>query len=255
MFFQSKKKILIFCPDTYDRSALHANTRTVNFRTLSTLYFATGIVFIALETISWTVPGIIAKALIIPILLLIYRSHTRQSAESFHRLILAALVCSWAGDVLLQFASYNETFFLAGLGSFLIAQLMYVLAFFSTPGKNRVLFGPGIWLIIPVLAYGTGLLYYLWDGLGDMRIPVMVYAIVILTMLSAALNREGKVNRLSYLLVLLGAILFVLSDSLIAVNKFKASFALARIAIMTTYITAQYLIITGCLKQFSVSLK
>jgi len=227
----------------------------MNFRTLSTLYFATGIVFIALETIGQLWPGIIVKALIIPILLLIYYSHIKQSVNGFHRMIMAALVFSWGGDVLLQFTSFNETFFLAGLGSFLVAQLMYLIAFFSTPGRNKVVIGPKAWLLLPIIAYGTGLLYYLWDGLEEMRIPVLAYAIVILTMLSAALNRTGKVNHLSYLLVLIGAMLFVLSDSLIAIDRFKVSFSLARIAIMSTYITAQYLIITGCLKQYLISLK
>ncbi len=227
----------------------------MKFRTLSTLYFATGIVFIALETISWQWPGIIVKALIIPILFLIYFSYIRQSVTVFHRMIMAALVFSWGGDVLLQFTSFKDTFFLAGLGSFLAAQLMYLIAFLTTPGKNKVIFGPGAWLLLPVIAFGTGLLFYLWEGLEDMRIPVLVYAIVILTMLSAAMNRKEKVNRLSYLLVLIGAMLFVLSDSMIAINNFKLSFSLARIAIMTTYITAQYLIITGCLKQYSISLK
>jgi len=200
-------------------------------------------------------PGIIVKALIIPILLLIYFSRIRQSVNKFHRIIISALVFSWGGDVLLQLTSFNDSFFLAGLGSFLVAQLMYLLAFFTTPGRNRIIFGPGAWILLPIIAYGTGLLLYLWDGLEDMKIPVTVYAIVILTMLTAAFNRAGKVNRMSYLLVLIGAILFVLSDSMIAINNFKVEFSLARIAIMTTYITAQYLIITGCLKQYSISLK
>jgi uncharacterized membrane protein YhhN len=79
--------------------------------------------------------------------------------------------------------------------------------------------------------------------------------LVLLTMFTAALNRQNKVNRQSYILVLVGAILFVLSDSMIAIDKFVYTFALSRIAIMTTYITAQYLIALGCLKQFNIELK
>jgi uncharacterized membrane protein YhhN len=165
-----------------------------------------------------------------------------------------ALVFSWGGDVLLSLTRFNELFFLIGLGSFLLAQVMYLIAFFSTPGKNTIT-GSGFWTLLIVAAYGVALVYYLWDGLGDMQIPVLVYAITILTMLTAAINRRAKVNRLSFLLVLFGAILFVMSDSLIAINKFKQPFELARIAIMLTYITAQYLIITGCLKQYSIETK
>jgi uncharacterized membrane protein YhhN len=213
-----------------------------------------GIVFIALETLGMVWPGIIAKALIIPILFILYYRYVKSSMNLFHRLILTALVFSWCGDVLLEFALFNETYFLAGLGSFLLAQFMYLIAFFSTPGKNLIA-GSKFWLLIFVAVYGAALLYYLWDGLGDMKIPVLVYAVVILTMLSAAINRMGKVDRLSFILVLFGAILFVLSDSMIAVNKFRQPFVLAEIAIMVTYITAQYLIITGCLKQFNFPVK
>ena len=226
----------------------------MKFRTLSTLYFGTGIVFIALETINQVWPGIFIKALIIPILYLIYFSNIRNSMNGFHMKILAALIFSWGGDVLLQCTSFNENFFLIGLVSFLIAQALYLIAFFSTAGPNKIL-GSKAWLIIPVAAFGFGIMYLLWDELGDMRIPVVIYTAVILTMLTAAINRMGKVNRLSFILVLLGAILFITSDSLIAINKFKYSFDLARIAIMSTYIIAQYLIITGCLKQHDVSLK
>ena len=226
----------------------------MKFRTLSTLYFTMGIVFIALETIGQVWPGLISKALIIPILFLIYFRYVRNNVNHFHTMILAALVFSWCGDVLLQLTRFNELFFLAGLGSFLLAQVMYLIAFFSTPGKN-IITGSGSWILLIVAAYGAVLIYYLWDGLGDMKIPVLIYAMVILTMLSAAIDRKGKVNRISFLLVLYGAILFVMSDSMIAINKFRYPFDLANIAIMLTYITAQYLIITGCLKQYNIPTK
>ncbi|MGD0341839.1 MAG: lysoplasmalogenase, partial [Bacteroidales bacterium] len=71
----------------------------------------------------------------------------------------------------------------------------------------------------------------------------------ILTMLVAAINRYGNVRKPSYILVLCGAILFVLSDSLIALNKFGFPFIFSSIAVMSTYIAAQYLIVAGILKQ------
>jgi len=220
-------------------------------RSLSTIYFSVGIICIALETIQVTWPAIIVKALIIPVLFLIYYRLIRNQMNGFHRMILAAFIFSWFGDITLQLQQLNDLFFMTGLCCFLVAQVIYLTAFFATPGRN-VLFFRKIYLIIPVLAYGIILLYFLYDGLGDMRIPVIIYAVVILTMLTAAMNRQGKVNKQSYILVLIGAVLFVLSDSLIAIDKFAYPFLLARIAIMTTYITAQYLIAVGCLKQFGI---
>jgi uncharacterized membrane protein YhhN len=226
----------------------------MNPRSLSTIYFSVGIIFIALETIELTWPAIVVKALIMPILFLLYCLLIRKQWNNFHRMILSAFILSWFGDITLQLQQLNDLFFMAGLCCFLLAQVLYLIAFFSTTGRN-VLFFRKIYLILPVVLYGIVLLYFLYNGLGDMRIPVIIYAAVILTMLTAALNRQEKVNRQSYILVLIGAVLFVLSDSMIAIDKFAYPFLLARVAIITTYITAQYLIAVGCLKQFGIQLK
>lgn len=225
----------------------------MNFRIHSLLYFGTGIAFIALETIGAVYPGILVKALIIPILVWLYLRFIRGESNRFHRMILLALAFSWLGDVTLQLTQFREDFFLVGLGSFLVAQLLYLMAFFSTRGEN--ILARKLYLVLPVAAYGVLLLWFLWDGLGEMKMPVTLYAAVILTMLTAAINRKGKVNPQSFQLILFGAVLFVLSDSMIAVNKFKQSFELARVAIMGSYITAQYLIALGCLRQYSLTLK
>lgn len=226
----------------------------MNTRSLSTIYFSIGIIFIALETIEFTWPAIVVKTLIIPVLVFMYYHLIRNQMNAFHRMILSAFIFSWLGDVTLQLQKFYDLFFMIGLCCFLVAQVLYLTAFFSTPGRN-VLFFRKVYLILPVLVYGVVLLYFLYDGLGDMRIPVIIYAAVILTMLAAALNRQDKVNRQSYILVLIGAVLFVLSDSMIAIDKFAYPFLLARVAIMTTYVTAQYLIAVGCLKQYEIQLK
>jgi len=77
-----------------------------------------------------------------------------------------------------------------------------------------------------------------------------VYSTFIIVMLAGAINRIEKVNHTSYYLVLTGAILFVLSDSAIAVNKFSYNFPYSGTVIMSTYVIAQYLIVTGYIKQF-----
>lgn len=226
----------------------------MNFRIHTILYFSIGIAFITLESMTAIWLSIAVKALIIPLLIWLYLRFARGHWNRFHSLIVTALVFSWIGDIMLQLTFFQESFFLVGLGSFLITQLIYMMAFFITPGKN-ILFFRKSYLIVPVLLYGWGLLSLLSEGLGDMKLPVTVYTVIILSMLLAALNRELKVNRQSFLLVLAGAILFVLSDSMIAINRFAQSFELARIAIMSSYITAQYLIAIGCARQYNLTLK
>ena len=225
----------------------------MNFRLHSLLYFTTGIVFIALETWGLFLPGIAVKAIIIPLLVWMYLRFVRGEWNRFHRMILFALVFSWIGDVTLQLAVLREDFFLLGLASFMVTQLLYTVAFFSTCGPGVL--ARRLYLLVPVAAYGGGILWLLWGGLGDMTVPVTVYTVVILTMLVAAINRREKVNPQSYRLVLAGAILFILSDSMIAINKFHQPFELARVAIMGSYITAQFLIAVGCVRQFNLVLK
>jgi uncharacterized membrane protein YhhN len=222
------------------------NTRT---KILSIVYFMTGILCILLEDKASFYPGLVAKALIIPVLMILFVVNLKPFTHLMFRMMLAGLFFSWAGDVILEFSQRNGSLFIPGLVSFLLAHVMYLTVFLKTPGKNSIL-KYRVWLLIPVLLFGALLVNYLYAGLGDMKIPVILYAIVILTMLSAAINRIDKVNTLSYYMVLGGAILFVISDSSIAVNKFGHRFESSGVVIMSTYIIAQYLIITGYVKQF-----
>jgi len=69
-------------------------------------------------------------------------------------------------------------------------------------------------------------------------------------MLAGAINRKGKVNMMSYTMILAGAIFFVISDSVIALNKFGNKFESSETIIMSTYIVAQYFIVAGYILQF-----
>jgi uncharacterized membrane protein YhhN len=141
----------------------------------------------------------------------------------------------------------NSNMFVPGLLCFLLAHIMYILTFFGTPGKNFI---TGRWyLILPVLIYGVILVKYLYPGLNGMFMPVVIYAVAILTMLISAINRKEKVSSRSYYLVLAGAFLFVISDSLIAVSKFSQPVIAGGIIIMSTYAAAQFLIVLGYISQ------
>lgn len=85
-----------------------------------------------------------------------------------------------------------------------------------------------------------------------MLIPVLAYALVLLTMGIWAHKRRGATSAHSFMLVSTGAILFVISDGLIAINKFAFEVPVERILVMSTYIAAQYLIVRGLLKHEEV---
>ena len=90
--------------------------------------------------------------------------------------------------------------------------------------------------------YVVYLISLLRPNLGDLFYPVVVYGVTIAVFgLVATLNYVTKRTK-SSLLLMLGAVLFLISDSMIALNKFHESKAFYPIAIMSTYILAQYLI-------------
>jgi len=218
-------------------------------------YFSIGVLFLIFDFYKWFYPSLVAKAMIIPALMIFYHIKVRRRYYLLHILVLTGLFFSWMGDVFLHvsgnkidLAIDKDLFFLLGLASFLLTQLIYIFAFRLPKGPNPV-FKRRAYLLVLVVGYGCLLIWFLYRGLGDMKIPIIIYAAVILTMLLAALNRHGKVNGISFMLVSIGALLFVASDSMLAINKFHQKFDFARILIMLTYVVAQYLIAVGCIRQ------
>ena len=85
-----------------------------------------------------------------------------------------------------------------------------------------------------------------------MKIPVMIYAMVLIVMVMNAVFRYGRTPLVSFWLVVVGALLFMASDSILAINKFYAAIPSSGPLIMITYITAQFLIVVGIIKHSSV---
>ena len=173
-----------------------------------------------------------------------------SDGRAFTRGIVWALVFSWLGDVSLMLVSQNDLFFMIGLGNFLIAHVFYGWAYHRSvmlsPTSGYIVRKP-FW-ILPFLLLGTGLYLYLLPSLQDLAVPVAIYATTIVLMGIFALNRKGTTNTTSYQYIFWGALIFILSDSCIAINKFVTPLPQAGLIIMITYIAAQYLIVRGSLK-------
>jgi alkenylglycerophosphocholine/alkenylglycerophosphoethanolamine hydrolase len=132
---------------------------------------------------------------------------------SAYRLRLAAgLALSLVGDVLIEVA------FVAGLAAFLLAHLAYTAAFLADTKRPHLL------RAVPIAAYGVAVTAWLWRGLGGLRPAVMAYVIAICAMVWRAAARVGRsgVPRPGEGAALGGAILFALSDTLIAFDRFHA---------------------------------
>lgn len=102
-------------------------------------------------------------------------------------------------------------------------------------------------MLLVIIAYLVELLYMLWAGLGDLKIPVIIYAIVISTMFALAAWQYDKIERTTAVFFMIGSFLFVFSDSVIAIGKFLKPLPYAGITIMSTYVLAQVLIIQGAI--------
>jgi len=179
------------------------------------------------------------------------------SGNKYRKYLLISIVFAFGGDTFLMFFPFDEIFFLLGLGSFLIGQLFYVFAFSnSIKNSNKDFNKPvGITLLIVFLGYYAVLMYSLFSYLEDFLIPVLVYGIAVCAMGVSSGWRLNKVSKQSFLLVFIGAMLFVLSDTIIAVNQFlyKGNLWNAQVSIMITYVLAQYFIAKGSVKYLKES--
>lgn len=159
-------------------------------------------------------------------------------AETGLIVLALALALSTAGDILLALRN-QEQFFVFGLGAFLCAHLAYLAVLLPLVSVPGIL--PALSAVALLVAAGA-MMAWLWPGLGKMRVPVTAYFAVITAMTVAAILARGVPA-----LGAVGAVLFLLSDSLIGVRKFKAPFPLVSEAIWATYYAGQALLAGGIL--------
>ena len=147
------------------------------------------------------------------------------------------------GDLLLM--GDGDAYFTGGIAAFLVTQVCYIVAFTRIPGPGlvrawRIALVPYavIWIVLNLLVS---------PGVGDMRIPVLLYSVVLISMAVAALDLVIRVPQRLGWRIAAGALLFVASDAVIALTAFgplSSSPALTGL-IMATYVAAQALIVTG----------
>jgi uncharacterized membrane protein YhhN len=185
----------------------------------------------------------IAKPLLMPVLAIYFLLQTRFTASGLKAWIILALFFSWMGDVLLMFEEKKSVFFLLGLSAFFIAQVFYIIFFHNIRMKEYIR-GNALFLLLVVVYYGI-LISVLSPYLGNMKLPVRIYGVILSFMLMLAMHTLFSKNKKAGFWMMLGAVLFVTSDSLLAFNKFYAAFSYSGIIIMLTYGLAQLFIIYG----------
>lgn len=189
----------------------------------------------------------VTKPLLMPLLVGYFITNTITTVSPLKKWIILALALSWAGDVLLMFEPYDEFFFISGLIAFLLAHVCYII-FFNRITKFHGVHTKFVVAVIGIIYY-FGFMYVLKpSSLGSLEWPVRIYGAVLLSMFIVALHMAYIRKPAFALLTIAGASLFVISDSLLAINKFYKQFENAGIAIMSTYAIAQLLLIIGAAK-------
>jgi len=188
------------------------------------------------------------KPLLLFSLIAFFMHHTSKR-QRFENTFLAGLFFSLAGDVFLMLEQKGEIYFMLGLGSFLLAQIFYSISFFIENKQTKGFLQQRIWLVLPFLAYGFWFVHHLENKLGNLVLPVAIYATMLVVMAISALNRKGLVANKSFWLVFGGALLFVLSDSILAMAKFQGAFKYDKVLVMLSYGIAQFLLVWGILYQ------
>ncbi|WP_370871295.1 lysoplasmalogenase [Algoriphagus sp.] len=187
-----------------------------------------------------------SKPLILLGLIIYFFQITRPIAATFlTKSILSALIFSWIGDILLLWPHL----FIYGLGAFLMAQVCYIIGFkLAQSGSNRldqVNFIKIFFFNLPIYLAAAFTFYLINPNLGSMKIPVIIYIIVIVSMVATARERFKKCNSASFWQVFIGAVFFFISDGAIAISRFFFDFPESGIIIMGTYVVAQLLIVMG----------
>jgi uncharacterized membrane protein YhhN len=175
----------------------------------------------------------IFKPLTTGLIILIALSGGRSVPPPYQSLIFVGLLFCLGGDILLMLP---PRYFILGLLSFLIGHLLYIAAFVADAGFSLS------WWGLPLLLFGSLIYGLLHPHLGRLRVPVIVYIVIILLMAWQALGRWGASPSTGTLLAAVGALAFVFSDSALALDRFRGRFRHARLLVLSSYWLAQWLI-------------
>ncbi len=165
---------------------------------------------------------LLASAAFVGLGLMAFRIGHDPARVHYGQLIFIGLVLGAIGDAALLGRSSGA--FLAGLGAFLLGHLAYIAAFAYLVPPTGWLSGAGAYATVPVVA-GLGVLALLWPKLGSMRVPVIAYVLAIVTMVVAAIAawRTDALPDPQRTRMLIGALLFFVSDLAVARDKFVAA--------------------------------
>ena len=174
--------------------------------------------------------------ILIAIVCVASRASKTGDVRRFDAFLMVALTASLVGDVLLMLPG---NYFIPGLAAFLVAHLFYTAVF-----QQSLSWFPSRLAVVGTLGYGAAMVAWLWAGLHGpvLKVAVAAYVSVIALMAAQAIGRATVQRDAASVTVAIGACVFMLSDSLIAINRFVQPLPLASLWVLSSYYLAQILI-------------
>lgn len=184
----------------------------------------------------------ISKPFWIPLIACVYLSNTQSVSIA----VIFALIFGYIGDLLLMLP--KKKFFIAGAFSFMIGHFFYIFTFLRDAGGLSVFLDNTFLCAIALIPYLLFLIFMnklLGKNLSSILVPAICYLSVLMLMSYCSFLRFFNISTIKASLTFGGSLLFIVSDSFIAIRNFKKRFRGIEAIVVITYITAQLLIVIG----------
>ncbi len=234
------------------------------------LFVTMAIVELIAELMHWREFIFVLRLFVLPCLLLYYVLAKGEGWQPMHKLMVGAIFFSYVGDVSLLLTPEHPTdlyilgipkskyLFIAGIAGYMVSHFYFIGAYRQSVMGSNVpsLFTRNKWAFAPVLLYGLVMAsivvpkVYADAEKSVATLPVLIYTTVLCSMVAFAINRQGRVPGQSFWWVMVGSLLFLFSDSLIAINflAFPGLMPEPGFCIMSTFLAAEFLIAEGMIK-------
>lgn len=196
--------------------------------------------------------GLYLQLLAIPALgLYFYFSiHQDLKLRKLLKYVLPAMLFSWMGDIFMIMPSQTEVNFLLGITIFIPANMAYILLYNKASdklnGRSILRRKPGV--TFPFMFCSIIIYYHIYPQLGEIAIPAAVFWIMLTLMALSALYRYSKTNTPSFVMVIIGALLFIASSSVLFINRYYTPVPYSSFITFFSYLLAQGLIIEGIIR-------
>src|SRR5690554_5596053 len=214
-------------------------------------YMIFGIIDLAMVANQQAEYRILIKLLIlVPLLVYFIKESLLIKNTILRQSVIAALAFSLVGDMLLLYPQL----FLYGLGGYFMASICYIFSFKLTQKLTIQL--PNWYFImvfiynLPIYILGAFFYFLIYQQLYYLKIPIVIFIGGLVMLITSARERYKKTNDASFWQVLVGSVLFAVSQGIYLADAFYQPLVDRDVLMMGAYLLAQLLIVMGLRSHF-----